>query len=250
MKRFSLMLLLFAATAAQAAPALYKPGEWKWTVSSGKTVVGKATVKTDGAKVRVDWAPAAGSQASFIAADGKVWVKGDKKDADFSTVKGAVERAVIPPLLLPTVTAKGDKFTSDAKGISAYTYGANSAKYAWDAKGPQTITVTAGGKSYLLTRDAVTTTPPAASAFAINKGTSRLGQLTQLAGTLTSPSDRDAGASAGAAGVGEGTKLDSKGDYDQLAELETRDEEAEATRAAELKKFQKEGKVGKAGGAK
>jgi hypothetical protein len=251
MKRFILAVpLLIWSSAAFAASGLFPAGESKWTVTSGKTAVGKAVVRTDGTKVRVDWTPASGTAASFVAADGKLWVKGTPNDSEFSSIKGATEKIVIPALLAPTVTAKADKVTRDAKGITAYTYGPSTAKYTYDAKGPQSIAVTSGGQSYALTRDSISTAVPAATLFAINQKESRLKGLTKMAGNaLAGPSDSSVGASAGVTGVGEGTKLDSVGDYDQLAALEAADEARQKTLSSDLKKFQKEGKVGKAGGA-
>lgn len=255
MKRvtMALMLVVLAALPISAATALYQAGESKWFVTQGKTAVASAVVKSDGAKVRVDWAPTSGQATSFVAANGKIFVKGAKGDTDFASFKGATERAIVPALLLPTTTAAGDKVVSDKKAISSYTYGANSAKYTFDAKGPSSITVTSGKTVWTLTRSSFTAGAPANTAFEVKQKESRFKSLTKQAGNLASGlgggDDSSVGASAGVSGVGEGTKLDEVGDYDALAELETRDEEAKETREADLKKFQKEGKVGKAGGA-
>jgi hypothetical protein len=239
--RFSAVLLL-AAGALSAATLFNSATQSTWSVAQGSTNIGKLTMTTDGKSVRVDWKPSSGAGSSLVGSNGKIWLKGSGGDEEFSKYRDTVGKVVIPALLLPTTTAASDKVTAAANKVSAYNYGASSAKYTYDAKGPQKIEVTAGATKYTLTRDSITPgTGAMASFYEVKPKTSKLAGLKGMAGSLLGPSDSSASASAGVKGVSEEEAMEAGINLARVEALIARDEKPVD---AELKKFQKEGKVG------
>lgn len=247
MKRIApaVAVALIAPMCLIAATLFNSAAQSKWSVSDGKTTIATATVTTDGKRVRVDWAPTGGSASSFVAADGKVWVKGDGGDATFGTYKEKPGLAIVPALLLPVQTAAANKLTASGATATSYSFGGSSATYTYDAKGAQKIEIAAGGAKYTLTRTALTAGAGSASSFyEVKQKPSRLAGMKSLAGGLLGESDTSVSASAGVKGMDEAEALKEGIDLAAVERLIARDKSQGSAREAALRKFQKEGKVG------
>ncbi len=244
MKRIAWMLVL-AAAAALAAPSLFQSAtESTWSVTSGGKSVATVTLLTDGASVRAEW-KAAGAPSVFVGTRGKLWLKQAGGDVELASAPSSTEKQVVPALLLPYLTDAKAKTTLAAGKVGSYAFGASTAAYTWDAKGPATIEVKSGAKSWTLARKTVgkpASTP--ATLFAVQPKKTAATRLASVAGGLLGPSDRSVSATAGGRGVEKGAKFADGGDYDALAKLEARDEAWSGKIDAALEKFQKEGKVG------
>jgi hypothetical protein len=242
MKRIALLAAI-AATAALAAPLFPPPAESTWAVTAAGKSVATVTLLTDGKNVRAEWKGPGGPPSVFVMTGGKTWLKQAGGDVELDAAPLSVEKQVVPALLLPSVAGK-----TDARG-AGLKYGTSSATYTWDDKGPATVDVKSGTKSWTLTRKTVG--KPAStqtSLFAVQPRKTAATRMAAVAGGLLGPSDRSVSATAGGRGVEKGAKFADGGDYDALALLETRDEEWDAKMAAALEKFQKDGKVGEARG--
>ena len=252
MKRLLIVVAVaLLAVAVYAAPPLFSSASRsEWTVSDGKATIATATLTTDGTKSRVDWKPTSGATVTYIARDGKIYVKNSGGDLDLGAHKGS-EKSIVPALLLPTQTAKKDKVTATGAVISAYTFGSSTAAFTNDAKGPQVITVTSGATKYTLKRASLNAGGVTSAMFEITPKPSKLAGLKNIASNaagLGGESDTSVAASAGASGAREGVRLADGGDYDAVDALEETDEATQKAREAQAKKFQSEGKVGKSGG--
>src|SRR5687768_13203117 len=256
MKRFMAVSLLLAASAVTAGQSLFTSStKSEWSVLDAKgTTIAKATLTTDGAKSRLDWKPTSGAQTSFVGSDGKIYVKGAAADSDFASYKGS-EKTLVPALLLPATATGKDKIKPDAttKKVEEYSWGGGFASYTYDAKGASLIAVNVGPTKYTFKRVSVANAPADATLYAVKMKASAGSRFAGLAKKATNvaagPSDSSASASAGASGVGKGgVVLDDGGDYDALDAILEADDAQESAREKKLKKFQAEGKVGKAGG--
>jgi hypothetical protein len=254
MKRFMAMSLLLAASAVTAGQSLFtSTSKSEWSVVDAKgAAVAKATLTTDGTKSRLDWKPAAGAASSFVATNGKIYVKGSSSDSELAAYKGS-EKSLVPALLLPITTSAKDKVTAAGSNVGSYIYGSSTAAYTFDAKGASAIALNVGPQKYSFKRDSVAKATADATLFAVNVKASAGSKFAGLAKKATNiaagPSDSSASASAGASGVGKGgVVLDDGGDYDALDAILAADDAQDAAREKKLKKFQAEGKVGKAGG--
>ena len=198
---------------------------------------------TDGSHVRVDWKPSAGAPASFVGTNGKIWMKGTGGDDELAKAKvDAASRAIVPALMLPTTTSSADKVATSGTKVTSYGYSGGSATYTYDAKGPQKIDVTAGATKYTLTRDSIAAgTGAMATFYEVKPKASRLGTLRAMAGGLTGASDTSVSASAGARGMDPATAMKEGINLGLVDELIARDAKSIDS---DLKKFQKEGKVG------
>lgn len=238
-----LAVLLLVAGALGAATLFTSATQSTWSVAQGGNVIGKITMTTDGSHVRVDWKPSAGAPASFVGTDGKIWIKGTGGDEELAKAKpDAVTRAVVPALMLPTTTSSADKVATSGAKVTTYAYGGGAATYAYDAKGPNKIEVTSGATKYTLTRDSVSAgTGAMATFYEVKPKASRLGALRAMAGGLTGQSDTSVSASAGVRGMDPATAMKAGIDLGRVDQLLARDAKSID---ADLKKFQKEGKVG------
>lgn len=254
MKRFIAVSMLLVASALIAGQPLFTSStksEWSVADSKGK-MIAKATLTTDGKKSRLDWKPVSGAASSFVAADGKIYVKGSATDSELTTYRGS-EKALVPALLLPTTTTASDKVTASGAKPSSYIFGGSNAAYTFDAKGAASIALNVGPQKYTIKRESVGAAAADAKLYAVNvkaSATSRFANIARKATNIAAgPSDSSASASAGASGVGKGgVALDDGGDYAALDAILASDDEQQSAREKKLKKFQQEGKVGKAGG--
>ncbi len=249
MKRIPWVMVL-AAAAALAAPALFQSAtESTWAVTSAGKGVATVTLLTDGTNVRAEWKASAGAPVVFVGTGGKLWLKQTGGDIELASAPGAVEKQVVPALLLPYLADAKGKTTLASGKVATYAYGTSTATYTWDPKGPATVEVTSGAKSWTLTRKTVGKPASAqASLFLVQPKKTASTRLAAVAGGLLGPADRSVSATAGGRGVEKGAKFADGGDYDALAKLETRDEQWSAKLDKALEKFQKEGKVGAARG--
>lgn len=255
MKRFIAVSMLLSASVVMAGQALFTSStKSEWSVVDAKgTVIAKATLTTDGTKSRLDWKPVSGSPSSFVATDGKIYVKGTGSDSELAGYKGS-EKSLVPALLLPTTTTAKDKITSSGANVGSYLFGATSASYTFDTKGAASIALNVGPQKYTLKRESVGKASADATLYAVNtkkaSAGSRFANLAKKATNIAAgPTDSSASASAGASGVGKGgVALDDGGDYAALDAILEDDDANAAAREKKLKKFQTEGKVGKAGG--
>lgn len=254
MKRFIAVSTLLVATALTAGQALFTSStksEWSVVDAKGATIA-RATLTTDGSKSRLDWKPATGAASSFVATDGKIYVKGAGNDSELSSYKGS-EKSLVPALLLPTTTSAKDKVTASGAKPGSYIFGASNATYTFDAKGASSIALNVGPQKYKLVRNSVGKAAADTTLYAVNAKASAGSRFANIARKATNiaagPSDSSASASAGASGVGKGgVALDDGGDYDALDAILAADDKQQQTREKKLKKFQQEGKVGQAGG--
>lgn len=249
MKAFtsSIAVLLASAVVAVASPLYPTATESTWSVKSGTQSVATVTLLADATRARAEWTPASGQAVTMIGVDRKIWVKATGGDLEFGKWGGAnaVEKLVLPALLLPVTTSANDKVQSSGGKVASYAYGSTTAAYTHDAKGPASITVTSGGKSWTLTRkDAAKAAKLDPIAFEVRPKQGMSSRLARAAGGLLGPSDSSVSATAGGRGVEKGAKFADGGDYDALEKLETRDEEWQESLPESLEKFQKEGKVG------
>jgi hypothetical protein len=235
-------VLLLAAGALSAATLFPSANQSNWTVTQGGSTIGKLKMTTDGTKVRVDWTPSSGTASSFVAADGKIWTKGSGGDTDFNGYKDPVGRSVVPVLLLPSLTAKSAKVSTSGSKVTSYNFEGVTAAYTYDAKGPQKIEISSGTKKYTVTRDSLTAgTGSMASFYEVKPKASKIAGLKGMAGSLLGPSDSSASASAGVRGMDDKTAMEAG---INLASVETLIAKDAKAIDADLKKFQKEGKVG------
>jgi hypothetical protein len=246
----SFVVVVLTAAACLAAPPLMKaPGESTWSVTSGGKEVATVTLLSNGASgSRAEWKRGAGGPATiFLGGSGRVWVRGAGGDVELSSYSGSgLEKGVVPALLLPFTTSAADKVETPADKPWSYSYAGARARYEKDARGVSRIDVTAGGSSYIVTRQSVTDRKMDAALFAVRPKQAAASRLARLSGDLLGPSDRSVSATAGGRGVGgSGLKFSDGGDYGSLEKLERRDAAWKEKLAAALGEFQKDGKVGK-----
>jgi hypothetical protein len=218
----------FAASASLwAAQPLFKSAtESKWSVvDASKKPVATATLTTDGVKSRVDWTGTDGRTSVFIARDGKTYVRGNSGDLELGAYKGA-EKALVAPLL--DTAAPGAKATADAKGPAAIAFSINAQKYTY-------------------TRTSVSKSTATEALYTVTAKTSKLASLKNSikgAGGLLGSSDSTASTSAAAKGVDPATAMKYGVDLTAVDKLMAQDAQSQEARAVQLKKFQKDGKVG------
>lgn len=253
MKRLIFAASLLAVASAHASTLFSKPAESKWSVTTAGAPVATVTLLNDGTNARAEWRTSMKAPAiTFIAANGKIWLKAAGGDVDFATTSGSgSERLIIPSLLLPaTVTAK-DKVTLTSGKVSTYTYTpgtAAKATYLHDVSGASSIDITAGGKIYKLTRTTFAAKKSDATLFAVRPKKGATSRISRLAGDLLGPSDSSVSATAGSRGVERGSEFADGGDYAALAALEARDAAWKKNLDSALAEFQRAGSIGQARG--
>ncbi|MDQ3282342.1 MAG: hypothetical protein M3Q69_13140 [Acidobacteriota bacterium] len=222
MKRILAVLTVAVATAAIAAPPLFKtPTESKWNVTKGGSTAGTITLLTAANGTRAEWRASAKSPVIiFLGSNDKVWVRESGGDVELASYKGGIESSIVPALLF-----------TDAK-----------AKYTRDDKGPSQIEV----NGYVAKRTSFATSKADASNFVVRPKKGAASRLARLSGDLLGPSNSTVSATAGGRGVGtKGLKLADGGDYAAVEALENRDAGWAEKMSDALAEFQKDGKVGK-----
>ena len=239
--------LMLGAIGAEAATLFRTPTRTTWSVSRDGRADGRIELSTSGTMARADWAPAQGAAVTFIARDGKIWVRTDNGDVELADARHAAG-AFLPALLLPATPSSRDRAQETGGKVTAYSFGSSSAAYTWDANAPSSIAVSAGGTSWQLQRTALTAGSIAAATFEVRQRQGRGGRLASMAGGLLGTSNREVSSTAGVSGVDpKGIKLQDGGDWAALEEAEQLKQEF-AKDAKSLEDFQKNGGVGPAGG--
>lgn len=248
MKRSMIAVVLFAASAAIAAPPLFNGAtESKWTVTNAGKPAGTITLLTSSKASRAEWKKDAKSPAAvYIGTGGKIWMRATGGDTELATINATTpENMSVAALLLPYDATDRQLTLANGK-VASYAYRGGKATYKYDANGPSSVDVTFGGETYKLTRSTFGTSNADASNFAVRPKKGAASRLAALSGSLLGPSDASVSAGAAGRGAGEkGLKLKDGGDYDAVLRLEERDANWRAKLDAALTKFQSEGKVGK-----
>jgi hypothetical protein len=222
MKRILAVLTVAMATAASAAPPLFKTStESKWSITKGGSAAGTVTLLTSANGLRAEWRASAKSPVIIFLGDhDKVWVRESGGDVELSSHKGGVESSIVPALIY-----------IDAK-----------AKYTRDGKGPSQVEV----NGFVAKRTSFATSNADASNLVVRPKKGAASRLARLSGDLLGPSNSTVSATAGGRGVGtKGLKLADGGDYAAVESLENRDAKWAQKMSDALAEFQKDGKVGK-----
>lgn len=254
MKRISIIvMLLLTAVGIVAAPVWFtSPTETKWSVTSGGKPVGTIVVMTNGKSVRAEWSGDPKTpKVLFLGSGEKIWVRSGTGDLELAEYRGAVEKTIVPAILLPFTVSPSDKLTYEKGKTATYAYNAGTpmkTAYEYDAKGVSGATVTGGGKTYQLKRTSIAAGGSAASLYEVRPRKGAATKIARLSGDLFGPADRSVSATAGGRGVDRGPAFADGGDYAALKKLEARDDTWKANLDAALTEFQNEGSVGQAAG--
>ena len=247
MKRSMFAIVLFAAVASAAPPLFNGATVSKWSVADAGKPIGTITLLTSANAARAEWKKDAKSPAAvYLGANGKIWMRATGGDVELSTISAATpENMSVIALLLP-FDANDRQLTLASGKVATYAYRGGKAAYKHDAKGPSSIDVTFGGRTYTLTRTSLGTSNADASNFVVRPKKGAASRLAALSGSLLGPSDASVSAGAAGRGAGEkGLKLKDGGDYDAVLKLENRDASWRAKLDGALAEFQKKGNVGK-----
>ena len=242
----AVMLLCIAAS-----PALFNSStESRWDVTNASGPVASIVMLTDGPSVRVEWKSDPTRPATvLIGTGGKTWVRQSGGDVDLGTWNGKLEKSVGAALLVPHKTTAADKVVEEKGRITRSTFGNSSATFTWDDKGPAKVVVRTADGEYTMSRRAVGVPRiQDASLYKVRPQKEVAGRMASLSGDLFGAEDRQVSATAGARGVGKGSRFRDGGNYDALVAIETRDDSWKAQMQKALEEFQEEGKIGSAQG--
>lgn len=249
MKRVILSAVAGMFLIAAAPPLFDSSTESRWEIRSSDRSIATVVMLTDGDRVRVEWKSQPARPATvFIGAAGATWVRQAGGDVPLSTWTGP-EAAVAPALLLPHQLDPANKVTTDKERLSSYSFANSVASYGYDDEGVSEIAVTTVAGVFRIRRTSIGVPRlQDASLYSVRPKSEVAGRMASLSGNLFSDENKQVSATAGARGVGKGTRFRDGGNYDALFALEARDEAWSTDQKAALDEFQKEGAVGVAQG--